>query len=248
MPTPPKLSIKLGDGMTFDGNSISVDTGENVSIVTSGTEDQQGLYVENLKGEQGPNGGSTCDEWTCIPGTGYPVVSGSSISNFVDGNREVVELIFACGMYKAADYTGNGIDWTSTPKTVSDIIDSINYPISTLCCITPTEARNNKTSYHPNAGELIELVSYPTIRNNVTRNGARIYVEAHSRIADNQQETMAMFVIREITYKAPTQQGVETFFIESMRLSCLYVNSDFVNPGFIEGKDYTGDTTLTPIS
>lgn len=248
MSTPPKLSIKLGDGMTFDGNSISVDTGENVSIVTSGTEDQQGLYVENLKGEQGPNGGSTCDEWTCIPGTGYPVVSGSSISNFVDGNREVIELIFACGMYKATDYTGNGIDWTSTPKTVSDIIDSINYPISTLCCITPTEARNNKTSYHPNAGELIELVSYPTIRNNVTRNGARIYVEAHSRIADNQQETMAMFVIREITYKAPTQQGVETFFIESMRLSCLYVNSDFVNSGFIEGKDYTGDTTLTPIS
>ena len=40
MPTPPKLSIKLGDGMTFDGNSISVDTGTNVSIVTSGTDGQ----------------------------------------------------------------------------------------------------------------------------------------------------------------------------------------------------------------
>lgn len=247
MPTPPKLSIKLGNGMTFDGNSISVNTGANVSIVTSGTEGQQGLYVGNLKGDQGPNGGSTCDEWTCIPGTGYPVVSGSSISNFVDGNREVIELIFACGMYKAANYAGNGISWTSTPKTVSDIIDSINYPISTWCCGVAADW-NNKTSYHPNAGELIELVSYPTIRNNVTRNGARIYVEAHSRIANNQQETMAMFVIRDITYKSPTQPGVETYFIESMRLSCLYVNSDFANSGFAEGQDYTGNTTLTPIS
>ena len=162
----PILKLNVGDGLGFNQNGqICVKfTGDNIRVVTDGTGGQQGLYVDQLKGVPG----SISDEWSTVTGPGmrtcYP-----NINNFVDINREVTNLIFTYGLYVAGSRNDQNISYTSQVKTVTDIVNEMNFPLA--------QNGQNVTSFRPNAGEMLQLVDGPTFRPVLNSQGANVATE-----------------------------------------------------------------------
>ncbi|MBO4736576.1 MAG: hypothetical protein J5614_09320 [Paludibacteraceae bacterium] len=220
----PILKLNVGDGLGFDGNGkLTVKyTGANIHVVDVGNAGELGLYVDDLTG----NPGSVCDTWSTIvgPGRQYDPPYGS-INNFLDLNRNVVSLIFTYGAYQVGQRGVNGqnsISYTSTPKTVGDIIDEINKPLFFN--------GTNRTFYKPYKGEMIQLVDGPaTALVNNTGSGT-IAVERGDRLANNIQTTKALFVITDIQYKSDIQPGGSEYWVHSMKLVCIYSDLSTFTP------------------
>lgn len=220
----PVLKLNVGDGLGFnsDGKLTVKYSGSNIHVVDIGVDSEIGLYVDDLTG----NPGSVCDTWTTIPGTGKQYNSPyGSINNFLDLNREVINLVFTFGAYQVGQRGINGqksISYTSTPKTVTDIIDEINKPLFFR--------GTNSTYYRPNKGEMIQLVDGPAIDLVNNTGSGTIAVERGDRLANNAQTTKALFVISDIKYKSDIQQGGSDYWVHSMKLICIYSDLSSFTP------------------
>lgn len=226
------ISLDLGNGLhtTEDEDKLSVnyEPNGNMHIEESDDPNETGLYVEDLNGEDGQDGGSTYDNWTTRQGTGW-LVSDTSVTtqDFIDINREVINLIFTFGLYKPQMRHPTTIAYDTSVKDVQSICNEIVAPIYW----------NNRsyTSYRPSAGEMIQLVTNPTFRT-VSWNGSTIACETLNRAIGQSQEVKVMFVIMEIHYDSDIHQGGSEYWVNDMKLCCIYSSI----PDYVVGTTYTG--------
>jgi hypothetical protein len=223
-----KIQLDLGDGFTTDENNklgVKYEPNGNMHVETS---TDPGLYVENLNGADGTGGGSQPDGWTTKPGTGWNIQTNATIPDFVDMNRDVVNLIFTFGVYRPSMRHPTYVAYSTTPKDVQSMCNEIVAPVYYNA--------SSYTSYHPQAGELIQLVTNPLFRT-VPWNGGTIATESLNRIDGNtSQETKAMFVITDIHYMSDIQQGGNIYWVHDMTLMCIYSTL----PEFVVGTSYSG--------
>ena len=98
-----KIGLNLGDGLHTSDKKLGVHYVENgrMNIVESDNPGENGLFVGDLNGKDGTGGGSQYDGYTMKAGTGWSISNASqTISNFIDMDRNVVNLIFTFGLYK----------------------------------------------------------------------------------------------------------------------------------------------------
>lgn len=211
----PVLKINVGDGLGFDQNDkLCVRyAGENIRVVDTGTDGQIGLYVDDLTGLSG----SVSDNWSTVPGPGYKTGS-ATISNFVDINRDVTNLIFTYGAYQVANRGVNGqnhISYSASVKTIQNLVDEMNFPISIY--------GRNRTFYQPFKSEMIQLVDGPSTSLVSSNNsGGTIAAENGNRLGDNTQTTKVLFVITDIKYDSDINPGGNEFWVNSITLLCIY--------------------------
>ena len=172
--------------------------------------DQDGLYVDDLN----VGDGTISDGWTILSG------------NNPDTAIAVISFIFSFGLYKPASRSSSGIEYTSTIRTASNIIDELNAPI--------VINSSNYTSYRPNQGELIQLITNPTSRRVIDRQGVinGTSVETGNRLSNGTQETKAIFCVANITY-------LNIYKVNTIDLLCIYSSI----PEFVVGNHYTGTHT-----
>lgn len=219
-----KIGLNLGEGLYTKDNKLGVHYVENgrMNIVESDNPGENGLFVEDLNGKDGAGGGSQYDGYTMKSGTGWSISNASqTISNFIDMDRDVVNLIFTFGLYKPTTRHPTTITYSTSPKDVQSICNEIVAPVQYNA--------TSYTSYRPNAGELIQLVTNPLFRT-VPWNGGTIATESLNRYNSSvTQEVKAMFVITEIHYMSDIQQGGNQYWVHDMKLQCIYsAISDFV--------------------
>lgn len=229
-----KVNLNLGDGLELDSNNkitvkYDVDS-TNIRLFTSGTENEKGLYIDPLTA----NGGSVPDNWSMIPGQGTLKSDTSvKINNFIDMNREVVNLIFTFGLYTAGGRNATTIAYTSTVKTVQDICNEIDIPL----VFHPS----NWTSFRPNKGELIQLVIGATARSvNYLNTVDKRAVEDGNRIGNDVQTTKVMLLITNIQYKSDIEPQGNAYWVTSMDVVCLYSEV----PEYVVGQTYHGETSI----
>lgn len=204
-----QLVPNVGNGLKIDENgAVTVDYDE-----TYIHSDSEGLYVDDLD----VGNGTICDGWTILPG--------NPASN-IDTNTLAISFIFSFGLYKPASRSSSGIVYSQTIRSASDIIDEINAPI--------VMNSSNYTSYHPNQGELIQLITNPISRTVYDRQGVAngSSVETGNRSSSGTQETKAIFCIMDIAY-------MNTYKINTIDLICIYSSI----PDFVVGNHYTGTHT-----
>ena len=228
-----KLNINVGDGLGFNqDNQLTVKyTGDNIRIVDTGTEGQQGLYVDELTGLPG----SVSDNWSTVPSSGSAIDASNptrTINNFVDINREVTDLIFTYGVYVAGGRNATEITYTSTVKTPADIMNEMNFPLA--------KNGQNRTSFRPNAGEMLQLVSGPTFRSVLNTDGTNIAAEDGTRSGNNTQTTKVLFLIKEIRYASEDIPPGNHYWVSSMTLTCLYVDPEIT--AYVVGQNYSTQT------
>lgn len=201
-----QLVPNVGNGLKIDENgAVTVDYDE-----TYIHSDQDGLYVDDLN----VGDGTISDGWTILSG------------NNPDTAIAVISFIFSFGLYKPASRSSSGITYTSTIRTASDIIDEINAPI--------VINSSNYTSYRPNQGELIQLITNPTSRRVIDRQGVvnGTSVETGNRSSNGTQETKAVFCVANIAY-------LNIYKVNTIDLLCIYSSI----PEFVVGNHYTGTHT-----
>lgn len=201
-----QLVPNVGNGLKIDENgAVTIDYDE-----TYIHSDQDGLYVDDLN----VGDGTISDGWT--------ILSGSNPDTAI----AVISFIFSFGLYKPASRSSSGIAYTSTIRTASDIIDEINAPI--------VINSSNYTSYRPNQGELIQLITNPTSRRVIDRQGVinGTSVETGNRSSNGTQETKAIFCVANIAY-------LNIYKVNTIDLLCIYSSI----PEFVVGNHYTGTHT-----
>lgn len=211
-----KIGVNLGDGLSITNNKIGVNCVEDELIHTNG----DGLFVDNLNGKDG-TGSSQCDGYSMKSGIGWDMTDQSQISDFIDMDRSVVNLIFTFGMYKPSMRHPTTISYSTSPKDVQSMCNEIVVPLQYNA--------TSYTSYRPNVGEMIQLVTNPLFRT-VPWNGSTIAVESMNRYGGSpSQEVKAMFVITEINYMSDIQPGGNLYWVHDMKVQCIYSTiSDFV--------------------
>lgn len=226
------LGLDLGDGLhtTQSENKLAVhyEPNGNMHLEISDVPEENGIYVNDLNGADGQGGGSQYDGWTTKRGTGWKTSDTSqTINDFIDMDRDVVNLIFTFGLYRATMRHPTTITYGSTVKDVQSVCNEIVAPVYW----------NNRsyTSYRPNAGELIQFVTNPTFRT-VPWNGSTIACETLNRVTTQVQEVKAMFVIMEIHYDSDIHQGGNEYWVNDMKLCCIYSSV----PDFVVGTTYSG--------
>lgn len=200
-----QLVPNVGNGLTINENgAITVDYDE-----TYIHSDSEGLYVDDLN----VGNGTISDGWTILPGN-------------PETATDVISFIFSFGLYKPASRSSSGIIYTSTIRTASDIIDEINAPIIINS--------SNYTSYQPNQGEMIQLITNPTSRRVIDRQGVinGTSVETGNRSSNGTQETKAIFCVANIAY-------LNIYKVNTIDLLCIYSSI----PEFVVGNHYTGTHT-----
>ena len=225
-----KLNLKVGDGLGFTpDNKLTVKfAGDNIRIVTNESSGSVGLYVDRLNGSSG----TTPDGWTTVTGTGSRIkntVTPAVINNFIDINRDVVNLIFTYGLYVAGNRNATTIAYTSTVKRVVDIMNEMNFPL--------LKNGQNVSSFRPNATELIQLVINPTFRQvlNSPDVGGNIATEDGTRAGNSSMTTKVLFMIKEILYKSDVEPYGNHYWVHSMVLTCLYSEV----PEYVVGQEYS---------
>ena len=225
-----QLKLNVGDGLGFDqNNKLSVRyAGNNIQIIDTGTDGQKGLHVDDLTGKSG----SSSDNWSTETGPGtYP--GHSRIDDFVDINRDVTGLIFTFGLFKAGSRSETQIAYTSTVKTMSDVCNEIDFPLSAK--------GSNWTSFQPFNGELIQLVTSPTFRSvDWTQSPYKIATEDGKRIGNNSQETKVILMITNILYDSDINPQGNEFWVKSIEATCIYST----RPEYVVGQSYSGQSTL----
>lgn len=223
-----KINLDLGDGLhtTPDPeNKLAVYYEPNGNMYL----DDDGIVVKDLNGGDGVDGGSQYDGWSIVPGTGWNVNDNKvTIDNFIDMDRDVVNLIFTIGLYKPSMRHPTSIAYSSDVKDVQSMCNEIVAPIN--------YSATSYTSYKPSAGELIQLVTNPTFRFINFTGGTTIAVESIDRVNGNDQEVKAMFVITKIQFMSDIQQGGSQYWVHDMSLCCIYSTV----PDFVVGTTYTG--------
>lgn len=228
-----KIGLNLGDGLYTNNNKVGVHFVENgnIHIETSDNVGENGVYVEDLNGADGTGGGSQYDGWSVKPGTGWQIENNTStIKDFIDMDRDVVNLIFTIGLYKPTMRHPTSITYSTTPKDVQSVCNEIVAPLQYNA--------TSYTSYRPNAGELVQFVTNPLFRT-IPWNGSTIATESINRYNANSsgiQEVKVMFVITEIHYMSDIQQGGNRYWIHDMKLQCIYSGI----PDFVVGTVYSG--------
>lgn len=224
-----QINLDLGNGLhTREDNDKLAVLYEHGNIhLEPDAGGEGGLYVNDLDGADG-SGGTVADGYTLKQSTGTNMSNPSSITtNFVDVDRSVVNMIFTFGLYRPSS-RNNTITYSSTVKDVRSICNEIVAPL--------WYSPQSYTSYKPYAGELIQLVTNPTIRT-VTSNGSTIAVETLDRVIGNTaQEVKVMFVITAINYMSDIQQGGNQYWVHDMTLKCIYSSI----PDFTVGTSYSG--------
>lgn len=114
-----KLNININQGLTFNGNKLTLDigdTGENI------IKTDEGIYVPSLQGNPGSSGTIGVDNWT--------IINANSAGTKIKTSREVVQYIFSMCMWKVTNHTRSGyaVD-ESTMKTLADVITEANYVV-----------------------------------------------------------------------------------------------------------------------
>lgn len=218
-----KIGLNLGDGLHTSDKKVGVHYVENgeMHIEESDNLEENGLFVEDLNGADG-TGSSRPDGHTMKSGTGWNISNTSqTISDFIDMDRDVVNLIFTFGLYKPTTRNPTTITYSTSPKDVQSICNEIVAPVQYNA--------TSYTSYQPFAGELIQLVTNPLFRT-IPWNGGTIATESLNRYNSSAtQEVKAMFVITEIHYMSDIQQGGNQYWVHDMKLQCIYsAISDFV--------------------
>lgn len=225
-----KIGLNLGDGLHTSDKKVGVHYVENgeMHIEESDNLEENGLFVEDLNGADG-TGSSRPDGHTMKSGTGWNISNTSqTISNFIDMDRDVVNLIFTFGLYKPTTRNSTTITYSTSPKDVQSICNEIVAPVQYNA--------TSYTSYQPYAGELIQLVTNPLFRT-VPWNGGTIATESLNRYNSSvTQEVKAMFVITEIHYMSDIQQGGNQYWVHDMKLQCIYS----AIPDFVVGTVYSG--------
>ena len=233
------MSEKIVIGLDLD-NGLHVDSEDKVGVYyeqngnmhletdPDPTDGKNGIYVENLNGADGPGGASRYDGWSMKPGTGWNINNNSqTIPDFIDINRDVVNLIFTFGLYKATMRHPTTIAYGSSVKDVRSICNEIVAPVY----FSPS----SYTSYRPNVGELIQLVKNPLFRT-VPYGSGTIACENGNRTGNDSMETAVMFVIMEIHYMSDLQPGGNEYWVHDMSLCCIYSTV----PDFTVGQTYSG--------
>lgn len=230
-----KLKLNVADGLGFEDNKLKVNIGnDNLRTVTTGNDNEKGLFVDDLSNGAGLSG-SFPDNWTLVTGPGTNIDTSSVHTNsFIDINRDVSNLIFTFGLYKVGSRGATQIAYTSTVKTVQDICNEIVYPLWFNA--------SNWTSYRPNAGELLQLVTGATARSVLYGyNGDHIACEDGNRQGDNNQTTKVLFCITAIQYMSDVQPQGNAYWVKSMDLVCLYSEV----PEYVVGQTYHGDQWIS---
>ena len=224
------IKLDLGDGLhTNSEDKLDVFYEQNGNMHTETSEDpiEIGLYVEDLNGVDG-GGSSAADGWTTTPATGWSISNpAQTIPNFLDVNRDVVNLIFTFGLYKSTVRHPTSIAYGTEVKDVRSLCNEIVAPIH----FNPP----SYTSYRPNPGEIIQLVRNPTFRT-VPYGTGTIACENGNRLANDTMETIVMLVIMEAHYMSDIQQGGNAYWINDMTVCCIYSSI----PEFIVGQTYSG--------
>lgn len=221
------IYLDLGDGLYTDGND-KLDLGyvDNGNMYLETNTGEEGIYVNDLNGADGPGGTSTYDGYTTISGIGRNISNPSEEIPFIDIDRDVVNLIFTFGFYKVQSRQQASITYSTSAKSIGDLCNEINAP-----CVYNVTA---KTSYRPIAGEIIQLVDHPSFRT-VAVSGGTIAVESGNRHDDNTMVTKAMFVITSIRYKSDVGLGND-YIVHDMNVQCIYSDSS----AFTVGQSYYG--------
>lgn len=226
-----RINLDLGDGLhtnAQDKLDVYYEPNGNMHLETSETPGETGIYVNDLNGADGTGGASTPDGWTTKSGTGWDITSPSTTTpDFVDMNRNVVNLIFTFGLHKAQVRNATTITYSSDVKDVRSICNEIVAPVY----FDPS----SYTSFHPEVGEIIQLVENPIFRV-VPRNGSTIACENGNRIANDLMETAAMFVVTAIRYMSDIQQGGNAYWVYDMTITCIFSSV----PEYVVGQSYTG--------
>lgn len=217
------IKLDLGSGLhTNLQDEMSVSYTDNGHIHIEDNLGEEGLYVDNLNGEDGVGGVSVPDGWTTVDGTGYNISDPSQTTQFIDMNRDVVNLIFTFGLYKATTRNPSNITYGTNVKDVRSICNEIDAPI----WFSPS----SYTSYKPMEGELIQLVKNPLFRT-VPVGNSTVACENGNRLGNDSMETAVMFVITEINY-----QPGNIYWVTDMTLCCIFSTV----PDFVVGQSYTG--------
>lgn len=111
------ISIKNGPGITFNGNSLTVNAETSSNLIQKKSD---GLYVPSLKGSNGPDGGSIADGITI-----YETDNGAR--KYLHVNVNYVQCIFSMCMYQVTSRgTVESYAISSTIKTIDDIRKECN--------------------------------------------------------------------------------------------------------------------------
>jgi hypothetical protein len=222
-----KINLDLGDGIDVDQstNKVGVSYENNGNITT----ESDGLFVDDLNGEDGSGGGSVVDGYTIYNGTAVKVSNPSAtLTPFPDIDRGVCQMIFTLGLFWRSRRNPSTIDYSTTTKDVDAMCNEINAP----CYYN----RYALTSFKPAVGELIQLVENPTFRT-IAYNGSTIAVENFDRNSLSSMKTRVMFVIKAIRYMKDVDPSLSDYMVNDMTLKCIY--SDNVER-YVVGNDYTG--------
>lgn len=226
-----EIKLDLGDGLhTTQENKLAVyydGTNGNIVLDNSANPGENGLYVKDLNGADGTDGGSTHDNHTLIAGTAWKTNDHSDrLSPFPEINRSVVQMIFTFGLYYRSMRHPSTISYSSTVKSVEHICNEINAP-----CVFNY---SSYTSYRPAIGEMIQLVDGPNFRT-VPWGGSTIACENGNRNNDNNMTTRVIFVILAIRYKSDVGSGSD-YIVHDMNLKCIYSTV----PDYVVGNNYYG--------
>lgn len=234
----PEIRIDNGNGLhtrpADDKLAVYYEPNGNMHLETA--EGVEGIFVENLDGNDGP-GGSRVDGHTTVVGTASNIDNGTVINNFVDVNREVVNHIFTLGLYRPLRRDPTQVVYTSIVKDVQDMCNEIVAPIY--------YNSQQRTSYHPVEGELIQLVTNPVFRV-FTRasTGVNMTAENMNRVTNNNQETKVMFVITDIVYGDERTPPRSSYWVYSMKLMCIWKADDITD--YVVGTLYEGNQYIDP--
>lgn len=203
------LQVKTGNGLKTDNNGQLTIDYDSTYIHSSGN----GLYVDDLSA----GSGTTYDYWS--------IYANSESPHQIDINKVKVCLIYSFGLYAATSHSASGITYSANAKSANDLKNEINEPIR-------VNGSLNKTSYHPNQGELIQFVTNPATRKVYNAQGTDPNgwtVESGNRLSDNSQETKAMFCVVAIEYEA------NGYSVRSMTLKCIFS----AVPDYVVGQSYS---------
>ena len=102
-----KITLSIGNGLTFDGNKLAVNTAPDGDIV----KEPDGLYIPDLSGG---SSGTRVDNHTVVV---------ESQNNRLRANRDVVQYIFAMSRYPVTNR--DSVSSYSTNKSAIKTIDDI---------------------------------------------------------------------------------------------------------------------------
>lgn len=231
-----KIDLNLDDGLHItDQDKLAVYYEPNGLIVLDTDDDNptlNGIYVNDLNGADGQPGGSEEDNHTVVEGIGRDLYdpNAPAIDNFINTNRNVVCCMFTLGLYVPTKRTRDDtMEYSSNVKTITNIVNEIDAPMEV----------NAGSFYRPIEGDMIQLVSNPSLSRSLGNDNVYRYYENLRReglTSLGRQETKVIFVVTSATYRQP-----DNVYLEEMSLKCIYSNisSYHVDQNITGTHDYT---------